>query len=316
MPLQSKIANMIPEARSIIKDILTSRQWRKRPHHLAFEITAACDARCVHCPRQKIDRPKKQMDFNLFRDMVDQAAEMHIPLLVPNGYGEILLVDKLSDYFEYISSKKHRFRISVNTNAHRMTDEAINLFLTHNVHMLNISIDGAATATAQSIRVGLDTMKIEDNIRRLLSARKARRSRFPLVRVGMVVIPQNAHEINSFLQKWRGVADYVGFGGFSTRLDSVGAAERSDADSTITSCCLPFRELNIWADGRAVLCCEDWNEEYAVGDLTTQTLQDIWHGEALRSARSLHMRGLGRNISICAKCNIWRKPSKGAVLWG
>jgi hypothetical protein len=270
-----------------------------------------------------MDRPKRQMDLGLFRRMIDQAAAMGIPDLVPNGYGEILLIKNLEDYLGYITSRTHRFRTIINTNGHLMSDEKIDLLLRSRVHLLNITIDGATAETAQSVRVGLSTERIEDNIRRLLSLRKARGLTRPKVRVGMVLIPENRHEVGRFRDKWTGVADYVGFGWFSTRLGSIDLQEPGvDAGETDGNtppekhpCLLPFRELNVWSDGKAVLCCEDWNEEYVVGDLRTQTLQEVWRGAVLRHVRRLHMQLKGDQIPLCAKCNAWKKPSVTARLW-
>jgi radical SAM protein with 4Fe4S-binding SPASM domain len=77
---------------------------------------------------------------------------------------------------------------------------------------------------------------------------------------------------------------------------------------------LPFRELNVYSDGKAVLCCDDWNEEYVVGDLNTQSLGEIWRGEALTRARKAHLESRGADLSVCAKCNLWRDPGP-AKLW-
>jgi hypothetical protein len=315
--LATALNGLVYQGKAAARDYLESHKWPRRPQQLAFEITGACDARCIHCPRQDMNRPKRQMPFDLFRRMVDQAAWMRVPDLVPNGYGEILLINNLDAYMAYIAAQKHRFRVLINTNGHLMTDDKIDLFLRYRVRLLNITIDGATAETAGSIRVGLDTAHIEDNIYRLLARRRALGLRYPKVRVGMVVIPQNRHEVAQFLSKWRGVADYVGCGGFSTRAGSRHFSEEPAASATPERhpCVLPFRELNVWSDGRAVLCCEDWNEEHVVGDLNTQTLQQIWRGAVLREARRLHARLEGDQIALCARCNAWRKPSAGARLW-
>ncbi len=306
------------QAKTILKDLLESGKWPRRPQHLNFEITAACDAKCIHCPRQEMDRPKRQMPWQLFQRMIDQAAEMKVPDLFPNGYGEILLIKNLGDYFDYIAAKRHRFRIICNTNGHMLTDEKIDLFIKHKVALLNITIDGATPETAQAVRVGLDTLRIESNIHRLLARRKALGQHLPRIRAGMVLIPQNRHEADAFLRKWRGVVDYVGLGGFSTRLGSAQVDADEAADESVREshpCVLPFKELSLWSDGKAVVCCEDWNEEHVVGDLNRQTLQEIWRGALLRKVRRLHSSGQGEKVAICAKCNMWRKPSRGARLW-
>jgi len=292
----------------------TSALWPDRPEALNFEITSICDAKCIHCPREEMERRMKHMDLGLFRRMVDQAAELGIPELVPNGFGEILTIKNLEEYLGYVSSKTYPFQLIINTNGYRMTEEKIEQFIRHRVHLLNICVDGATAETAETVRVQLELDQIERNIHRVMAIRRERKLDYPRIRVGMIVIPQNRHEVDAFLAKWRGVVDYVGLGGVSNRAGSLGPEMLGVEHPPARACVLPFRDLNIWSDGRAVLCCDDWNEEYVVGDLNTQTLAEIWRGEPLTRARRAHMESRGADIGVCAKCNLWRDPGP-ARLW-
>jgi MoaA/NifB/PqqE/SkfB family radical SAM enzyme len=307
----------IKQTGRFLLDAVDSRlSWPKRPAQLTFEITAACDARCIHCPRHEMDRPKRPMDFALFTRMIDQAAEMGIRELVPNGYGEILTLPKLAEYLAYIRSKKHRFRLLLNSNGHNFTEEKLKMLFDYEVNGINITIDGATAATAESIRVGLKTERIERNIHRLLEMRRERGVTRPFVRVSMVAIPQNVHEGAMFLRKWEGVADRVLVGHMSTRLGSLGLGDPLAGEVRPARACVrPFREMNIWADGKAVLCCEDWNEQHVVGDLNHQSLQEIWRGAALEAVRDAHNRGCGGDIPICGSCNHWIRPARFVKLW-
>jgi len=310
-----------------VKDGAQSRQWPKRPEAINLEITAICDARCIHCPREAMERSQRQMEMSLFKKLVDQAADLRVPDLCPNGFGEILTMRSFDEHFAYIRSKSHRFRILVNSNGFRMDEDKIDSFLRHEVDFLNITLDGATAETFEKIRVRLKLDQIEDNVMRLIRARDARGLKFPKIRIGMIAIPQNMHEIDAFLAKWKGIVDFVGVGGYTNRagsLDEKGIfseahPEQEANTQAITAaparfCVLPFREMNIWADGRAVLCCDDWNEEHVVGDLNTQSLSEIWGGAGLHHARAKHMAGCGSEIEICGKCNLWR-GAPGARLW-
>jgi radical SAM protein with 4Fe4S-binding SPASM domain len=203
-----------------------------------------------------------------------------------------------------------------------MTEERSALFIRHGVHLVNVTIDGATAATAEAIRKNLKFDRIEANVKHLLDARDAAGKKYPKVRVGMIAMPQTIPEIEPFLARWRGVADFVGIGGFSSRLGSVWDALPDPNNTTqrsalrASACVLPFRDLSIWADGKVVLCCEDWNETFVVGDLRTQTLEEIWHGQKLTEVRKKHIARLGHEITLCAQCNNWQQPSRGARLWG
>jgi MoaA/NifB/PqqE/SkfB family radical SAM enzyme len=313
------VVSFVSAARTVGKDLWESRRWPARPESINFEITAACDAKCIHCPRLDMERPMKPMPMELFRRMVDQATDLQVSQLCPNGYGEIctLPLRLLEPYFQYISAKPWPFKIIINTNGYRMTTERADLFIEHAVHLVNVTIDGATAATAEAIRIGLKFDDIEANIRNLLARRNAVGKCFPKVRVGMVAMPQTLREAELFLNRWRGIADFVGIGGFSSRLSSLTLpeAEAAAQSPTPSACVLPFRDLNIWADGKAVLCCEDWNEEHVIGDLNTQTVGEIWHSSKVTEVREKHLARKGHEIALCAKCNCWKPPSLGARLW-
>ena len=290
-----------------------------RPRQRSNEVTAACDARCIHCPRERMDRPSRAMAFPLFKRIIDEAAELKVPELRPNGYGELLVLKDLERYLEYIRSKRHNFKIAINTNGNRMTDEKIELFIKTRVNAINISIDGATAETAEAVRVGLDFHQIEGNVRSLLETRRRLGVAEPKVRVSMIAIDRNRHEVSQFLARWTGVADFVGVEGFSNRVGSVSpaiaGADRAEGGTRARSCAMPFRDLNIWADGKAVLCCNDWNEEHVVGDLNRQSMREVWLGQQLTLARRLHRAGRGADIDLCRRCNYWEVPGPGIRLW-
>jgi MoaA/NifB/PqqE/SkfB family radical SAM enzyme len=292
-----------------------SFRWPTRPQALNLELTAACDARCIHCPRQEMDRAQLPMPFDLFKRIVDQAAKLGVREIRPNGYGELLVLKALPAYLEYMRLKNHHFIIAINTNGYRMTEERAMLFVDHQIELVNITIDGATRETAEAIRVRLKFDRIEENIRRLLEARSRRRAKFPRVMVGMVVMDRNRHEMELFRKRWLGVADIVTLSGYSNRGGSLGELNSSSSPRDIPTCVYPFRDLNIWADGKAVLCCNDWNEQYTVGDLNHQTLVEVWHGEAMTHARRLHLAGRGSDIELCKQCSLWVPPSKLEHLW-
>lgn len=68
-----------------------------------------------------------------------------------------------------------------------------------------------------------------------------------------------------------------------------------------TYCKRPVVECVVMHDGRVLLCCHDWKQEYVLGTISTRTtLTDVWFGERHRKA----LRELGRkNRAFAAPCN-------------
>jgi RNase P/RNase MRP subunit p30 len=105
----------------------------------------------------------------------------------------------------------------MNTNGFRMSGEKLESLLRHEVDLLNICIDCATKEVAESIRINLKMDSIDNNILELMKLRKERGLSYPKIRAGMVVIPQNQHEVEAFAKKRQGKVDFVGVDPYSNR---------------------------------------------------------------------------------------------------
>lgn len=94
------------------------------------------------------------------------------------------------------------------------------------------------------------------------------------------------------------VADRRSPKGLSNRAGNLPNVESKQLDAF---CTRPFEQMYIAYDGRAVLCCQDWRLEEIFGDASTQSLEEIWGGEAYVEKRRQLLR-LERN-GLCAKCD-------------
>ena len=65
----------------------------------------------------------------------------------------------------------------------------------------------------------------------------------------------------------------------------------------------------LW-DGRVSLCCADFDGKTILGDLTTQSIADIWNAEPYRAVRREHLESGGPDV--CRACDL---PRKDSPLW-
>jgi len=164
------------------------------------------------------------------------------------------------------------------------------------------------------VRVQLELGQIEANIRRLMALPARAGPGPPADPVGMIVIPQNRHEVDAFPGEVAGRGGLRGAGrGVQPRRFALSELLVGGGQGRVQACVLPFRELNVYSDGKAVLCCDDWNEEYVVGDLNTQSLEEIWRGEALTRARQAHSSRAGRAAGV-REVQPVEGPGAGAVV--
>ena len=66
--------------------------------------------------------------------------------------------------------------------------------------------------------------------------------------------------------------------------------------------------LMLLADGRATLCAQDVTGELAIGSWVSQSLDDLWGGERVRSARRAHSRLKFDDYPLCKRCREWFRP--------
>lgn len=67
-----------------------------------------------------------------------------------------------------------------------------------------------------------------------------------------------------------------------------------------TVCVLPWLHLNIVPNGKVLHCCMTSDMNHYVGDLTEQSLEDVWNSENLRAIRSAMLQG--EKPAVCSKC--------------
>jgi radical SAM protein with 4Fe4S-binding SPASM domain len=70
-------------------------------------------------------------------------------------------------------------------------------------------------------------------------------------------------------------------------------------------CLRPSTMININSDGSVVLCCHDLHDEVVMGNVTTQSLEEVWWGDKFVETRE-HLATVGRGgLPLCEQCD-WK----------
>jgi len=70
-------------------------------------------------------------------------------------------------------------------------------------------------------------------------------------------------------------------------------------------CLRPSTMININSDGSVVLCCQDLHDEIVMGNVATQSLEEIWWSDKFVETRA-HLASAGRGgLPLCEKCD-WK----------
>jgi len=86
---------------------------REFPRHIFIETTANCNLSCEYCPREK---RKEDMDFEMFKSIIDECNHYGPRSFSLHLFGEPLLYPRILEAIRYIKEKDKRHTILLTTN--------------------------------------------------------------------------------------------------------------------------------------------------------------------------------------------------------
>src|SRR5215211_1146927 len=166
------------------------------PSFVQIEPVGQCNLRCAMCPIQfRTDGPPHGppafMPFETFTPIVDQfhtLEELHL-----QGLGEPMMHPRFFDMIAYAAAKG--IRVSTNSNMTLLNARRAERCVASGLDELHISIDGATAETYEGIRVRAHFDRVLRNLDLLLDTRARFASPTPRLRLVMVIMRRNLHEL-------------------------------------------------------------------------------------------------------------------------
>lgn len=85
------------------------------------------------------------------------------------------------------------------------------------------------------------------------------------------------------------------------------APNRIDTAQLTAPCILPFSQMVIRPDGKVSYCCNDAYGVYTMGDISSESLLEIWYGNAFEESRKHMLQGRG-TTAPCCNCDMLFMP--------
>ena len=166
------------------------------PSFVQIEPVGQCNLRCQMCPIQfRTDGPPNGppafMAFETFTRLVDQIPTMNELQL--QGLGEPMMHPRFFDMVAYAAARG--VEVSTNSNLTLLTPSRAERLVASGLHRLQVSIDGATPATYERIRVRSSFRNVIANLEGLVEVKRRLRRELPQIRMVVVVMRQNLHEL-------------------------------------------------------------------------------------------------------------------------
>ena len=310
------------------------------PLDIQIEVTNVCNLLCEACPYVFSVREKEFFPWDLLKELVDQAAEEGVAYVTLGGIGETMLYRRIFEAVKYIREKKVKpkglrtipYMPSVVISNGQWLKGQIEQCLENPPDLISFSLAGLTDDEFLERRKGLNISKFEDLLSRLFHERKFIRDIdggvAPIIHVSTHIFPAEYEtrqdDIARFKERFFGISDAVvvkptmhgpnysvdTFGEFSIRPDKFyhgGGMEKhqvveESAYTRNTPCFEPSRRLAMASNGK-VWCGHNNLEGFGdhLGDLTTHSLREVWHGDRMTKFRNQIRSGIFHR-SGCQQC--------------
>jgi radical SAM protein with 4Fe4S-binding SPASM domain len=278
-----------------------------RPVYISLEPVNRCNLRCSMCYSQHHEEPKSMLDLESVERVLDECAALEIACIQIGLGSEALLYRQLPQLLDM--TKQRRFPdVWLSTNGVLLDESLCRAIVQSRVARVMISLDAVSKDIYLGVRSKDMLERVEHNVETLLAVRAALSSRLPIVRLSFCVQDVNRHEREKFVDRWKGLVDYIDFQRMVSYapLDSIShdsaryfAGQTRQIENSY--CPYPFSSLHVWANGDVTPCCTYFGHRGLVlGNIRRNTLQDLWNCKEMALLRDQLREG--RVNDVCHAC--------------
>lgn len=324
----------VEQVKRIVDTFLPKSLTPPMPAHIVIDISSRCNLACPLCPTGNgtINLKKDMLTPADFRKFIKQFP--HILSVSLFNWGEPFLNAHIFDILDIAREYDIKTDIDTNFSLH-FTDEKLLKIARSGLSVLRVSLDGASQKTYGVYRHGGDFELAFSNMKRLRKLQKKAGLKTPRIYWKFLVNKFNENELEKAKQMAKDIDVRLLFDYFlladdirdisvtpgqsiaekrkfwlTTKKQYLAKQYQSDTLETPyfhRTCPWLFSSLVIHPDGNVLPCCYAASEESSMGNVHTQSVDEIWNSPKYQYARSLFIDGatVDRVPVICEKCPIY-----------
>jgi MoaA/NifB/PqqE/SkfB family radical SAM enzyme len=262
---------------------------------VGLELTSKCNLRCGMCPLPVLRRPYEDMVW----PMVEKAErEIHgagLKLKWLHEMGEPLLYARIDDAIGLFPEA------SLSTNGLVLTEEIGAKLLASPLKRIRICVDSVNPDVYPQIRTGGDFDKLVVLTRAFLDQARGHPIRIEIQKMrSRLTLEETVDDFRALLDLKR----YRNARVIEKTCEALDVNEETDLHGKFYGCVQGafFTWVVIFADGRVTHCCYDAHGDQVLGDLKTQTLDEILDSPRFATMQAAFERRDFTNLPRCAEC--------------
>jgi len=293
------------------------------PKIALIEPTNACNLNCPVCEtgNKSLQRKKANMSIEQFRVIVDKLPSC-VEEICLHINGESFLNRDIYQMIRYAVDRG--FKTLLDTNGLLMKPkEAVQSGLDH----ITICLDGDDPQSYGKYRIGGDYDRLIENIKGLVSAKKAAGAERPWITLKVIAMQHTQRLVADIAQVAHSMgADDSQIAQFTARTCDQALEFQSEQSEfskyiptdlkrgrlttryvpNIRECQVPYNAVSITASGDVDPCCRDMNGKHSFGNLLETDFDAIWNGRAAVAFRRMLIE---KKPDICQDCQLAVNPT-------
>ena len=291
------------------------------PRVLRIEPASQCNRACSLCPTGTIDMKRGLMTDDIFNKILSEI-ELHkndIKVVVLYHGGEPLLNKSFFKYIDEIKRINSSFFIKTVSNGTGLTKKVSEKLLLTDIDSIDFSLDGQSASENEHIRIKSKTDIIINNIKYLIDLKKRKNLLKPVIFLASTQFIKDRNIVNplddppvpdwiynefkenvkyktTYAMKW---PHMPASGEYEFVTLEMEMEDKNECDHVIST-------MTVRADGSVVPCCYDLTTKLNMGNVLTESLNEIWKDKKyLKLRESIKKKTF---MSLCSKCNVVSKP--------
>jgi MoaA/NifB/PqqE/SkfB family radical SAM enzyme len=262
---------------------------------VGLELTSKCNLRCGMCPLPVLRRPYEDMAWPLVEKAEREIHGMGLKLKWLHEMGEPLLYSRIDDAIRLFPEA------SLSTNGLVLTPEIGAKLLATPLKRIRICVDSIDPKIYPQLRTGGDFDKLVDLTRKFLVQAKGAPLRIEIQKM------RSRLTLEETVEDFRKVFDLRQFKNarvIEKTCEALDVNEETDLHGKFYGCVQGafFTWVVVFADGRVTHCCYDAHGDQVMGDLKTQSLQEIIESDRFAQMQAAFDRRDFAALPRCGEC--------------
>lgn len=271
-----------------------------------IESSTVCNYACSFCPHSDLTRSKDFMSMDLYRTIIDKLPS-EIEVVTLSGLGEMFLDPNI--FAKIIYAKNRGYTVNALTNGSMFVGSKLEELRVSGIDSVRLSIHASTFDLYKSI-TGCSSVRDFNNKEYLIDYLQATDIE---VIVTMDVTDENIHDVDNVILKYRERVDLLEI----WKVHNWGKwGSYRDGEQAKMTCGRPFDgPLQIQVDGTINMCCFDYDGTLLLGDLKTQTIEEIFNSASLDTIKKFHLGETVEEDILCKHCDQLYAKDEGILIY-